>query len=90
MAFHERPVLGSFLLLIQLDFWRLTLVSFIVLTNIYLDSYIGVTGDLQRLEVMDERVVDDVGRREAVLTTRLRSGQYIKLDMGPRKAASNR
>jgi hypothetical protein len=31
----------------------------------------------------DERVVDDLGRREAVSTTRLRSGLYIYLAVGP-------
>jgi hypothetical protein len=33
--------------------------------------FVCVAGDLKRLEVMDERVVDDVGRKEAVSTTRL-------------------
>jgi hypothetical protein len=34
----------------------------------------------------DERVVDNVGRREAVSTTRLRSGLYIYSSSGPQVA----
>jgi hypothetical protein len=37
-------------------------------------------------KLWDERVVDDVGRREAVSTTRLRGGLYIYLAMGPQVA----
>jgi hypothetical protein len=46
-----------------------------------------VAGNLQRLEVMDERVVDDVGRREAIQQPDYEVGLYIQLDVGPQVVA---